>query len=461
MAGIPTELLAALEAGDLPVLARSAREMEKLLPRGERVAPKDIIDIVMRDPFFTLNVLRTISARKKSRLTGEVTTIEHAIMMFGVRPFLERFNQLKTLEDQFHTDHAALIPLRRAISRAHHAACQARDWAIQRKDMESEEVYIAAALNEIAELMLLLYAPALAAKLTEDIRRDPVGTVAAQRALLGFDLPSLHQSILNICRLPDLLCELTDPRRMELPRVLNVQLAASLARHTEFDWHSKALQADIEAVAALLHISLSDTIAHIHRSAVLAARAWQWYMAPPAARWLPLLPPVPVPSVVATTEPKFDTPQTAIAWAMRNLNKQVGLSRVVLALYAPQQRVLRGKVNVGAADSPLAAFELSLAQDHLFSRLMNKPQSVWFGAPNTSSLNPFVTGEITRVVGQGDFFASSIFINGKAFALLYADCRGEDAALDETAYQAFKQIGARLSQVLPALMAPPPAQASV
>lgn len=461
MAGIPAELLAELEAGDLPVLAQTAREIAKLAPRGERVAPNDIADVVLRDPFFTINVLRTIGSRKKSRLKGEVTTIDHAIMMFGVQPFLARFRNLKVLDDRFHKDHAALLPLRRAISRGHHAACQARDWAIQRADMESEEVYIAASLNEIAELMLLLFAPPLAAKLTEPIRRDPIGTREIQQNLLGFDLRALHAAILKICQLPDLLCELMDPAAIDRPRVLNVQLAASLARHTEFGWAGAALQADIEAVAALLRSTVDDAVSHIHHSAVIAARAWQWYNAPPAARWLPLII-EPPPQPKAKAEPIFASAQDAIGWALRSLHQQVGLTRVVFALYAPQQRVLRGKVNIGAADSPLAAFAIGLEKAHLFAHLMHKPQSVWFNAQNKLNLGPFVTAEITRVIGAGEFLATSLFLNGKPFAMLYADRRVGTArgTLDEGSYLAFKQIGARLTQALPGLITPRPAPAS-
>lgn len=456
MAGLPTELLKELEAGDLPILARSARELAQLATRGERSAPNDIADVVLRDPFFTLNVLRTISARKQSRLSGEVTTIDHAIMMFGVRPFMERFRKSDVLDDRFHADHAALLPLRRAMSRAHHAACQARDWAIQRADMESEEVYVAASLNEIAELLLLLVAPKLAAKLTEAIRRDPLGTAQAQRQLLGFELRALHQAITATCKLPELLCELMDPHLIDRPRVLNVQLAASLARHTEFDWQGDALHADIEAVASLLHSSTDEAMAHIHRTAVLAARAWQWYMAPPAARWLPLLPEPKAIAPALDAAPAFKTAQEAIVWTVRAM-QQAGLTRVVFAQHTPL--ALKGKLNLGVGESPLARFEISLGKAHLFTHLMNKPQSVWFGVHNRDNLGQFVTGELTQVIGQGDFFATSLFVNGKPFALLYADRRGQ-GVLDESVYHAFKQIGARLNQALPVLMTSRPAQAS-
>ena len=284
------ELISRLSADDLPVLATTAVELAKQAARGESASPSDIAEIILHDPFCTLNVLRVIGTRKRSRLSSEITTIEHAVMMFGAKPFFARFAKPTVLEAHFQTNPHALLPLRRLLSQAHHAACQARDWAILRQDLESEEVYIAASINDLAEQCLCLLAPDMAATLTDAMRRDLAGTSQAQHALLGFDLRTLFEAIAQAFNLPELLRHLTDPSNVDQPRVQNVQLATAVARHTEFGWYGKALETDIAAVATLLHLPVEEVIGHIHRTAALAARAWRWYLAPPAARWLPLLP---------------------------------------------------------------------------------------------------------------------------------------------------------------------------
>lgn len=443
-------LIQQLGSTDLPVLSVSALEFGKLAARGERAPPNDIVDVILHDPFFTLNVLRAMGERKRGRLAGEITTIEHAVMMFGAKPFFERFAKLQVIEEQFKSNPRALLQLRRALSRAHHAACQARDWAIHHQDIESEEVYIAASLNDIAEQLLCLLAPELAAQLTEEIRRDPENTGDAQRALLGFDLRTLNAEIVKAFKLPALLQDLTNPDNAGKQRTLSVQLAASLARHTEFGWYGAALERDFEAVAAMLRLPLEDAVARIHRTAALAARAWQWYKAPPAARWLPLLPSSPE-AVEALTPPSpFGSTQEVMAWAMRALKEQAGLSRAVFALRAPDGKMLRGKFVLGAEpESSFAHFAIGLAQQHLFSHLMHQSQSVWFNQENKANLQQFVTSELTNVVGSGEFFASSVFLGAKPFGLFYGDQRGAAGGqLDARAYQAFKEIGQRVSQAL-------------
>ncbi|MEK6662612.1 MAG: HDOD domain-containing protein [Pseudomonadota bacterium] len=454
MASSVQDLIEQLGSADLPILSVSAVEFDKLAVRGERAEPADIVDVVLHDPFFTLNVLRAMGKRKRGRLAGEVTTIEHAVMMFGAKPLFERFANPLIIENQFKSNPRALLQLRRALSRAHHAACQARDWAICHQDIESEEVYIAASLNDIAEQLLCYLMPEAAEKLTEEIRRDPEGTRAAQQAIFGFDLRALHVEIVRAFQLPDLLQDLSDPANMEKPRAQNVQLAASVARHAEFGWHGAALERDMEAVAVLLRLPLDEVVGHIHRTAALAARAWQWYKAPPAARWLPLLPP-PAQGKVAetssTTMPAvFGSTQEVMAWAMRALQEQAGLNRAVFALRTPDGQHLRAKFALGVEPgSPFAQFEIGLAKQHLFAHLLSKPQSVWFNQQNQANLQHFVTTDLSSVVGSGEFFASSLFLGAKPFGLFYGDRRDAvGGGLDERGYQAFKEIGAKVSQAL-------------
>lgn len=447
------EIAKQLGNADLPILSVSAAEFEKLAARGERADPVDIVEVVLHDPFFTLNVLRAIGSRKRGRLAGEITTIEHAVMMFGAKPFFERFAKPGIIEHQFKSRPRALLPLRRALSRAHHAACQARDWAIYRQDIESEEVYLGASLNDIAEQVLCCLAPESAEKLTDEIRRDPEGTREAQQSLLGFDLRALHAQIVRACLIPDLLQDLTEPAKMSMARTQNVQLAAAVARHAEFGWQGEALERDMETVAALLRIPFEDAVGRIHRTAALAARAWQWYKAPPAARWLPLLV---TPVKTAPAAPgEFASTQEVMAWAMQALKEQAGLSRAIFALRTPDGQSLRGKFAIGAEPaSTFGKFEIGLAKHHLFSHLMSKPQSVWFGEQNRDNLQHFITAEISSVVGSGDFFASSLFLGAKPFGLFYGDKRDAlPSGLDERGYQAFKEIGQKVSQSLNRLAA--------
>ena len=441
------DLIKHLGNADLPILSASAIAFEKLAARGERADPADITDVILHDPFFTLNLLRAMGGRKRGRLAAEITTIEHAVMMFGAKPLFERFANPGIIENQLKPSPRALLQFRRALSRAHHAACQARDWAICRLDIESEEVYIAASLSDIAEQWLCYVAPELAEKLTDEIRHDPENTIAAQQSLFGFDLRSLQAQIIKTFQLPELLQTLIDPANIEKPRTLNVQLAGSVARHAEFGWYNAALEGDMVSLTTLLHLPLDEVVGRVHRTAALAARAWQWYKAPPAARWLPLLPPVNETSNPAPAT--FTSKRTVLAWGLRALQELAGVNRAVFALLAPGGKKLHGKLAIGAEpESAFAHFDISLGEPHLFTHLMRKPQSVWFNQQNQPNLQHFVSHDITSVVGTGEFFAMSLFLGAKPFALIYGDRRDTAGGLDEHGYQAFKAISAKVGLAL-------------
>lgn len=420
------EFAAGIDLGALPVFARTITELGKLAPRGERAPLPDITEIVLHDPLLMLRLLHTVNNRR-SRLGAEITTVEHAIMMMGVQPFFQRFSRLVSVEDRLAADPAALATLRRLAARAHHAAYQARDWAIYRSDIESEEVFVAALLAELPEMLLACFAP--------------------QRAS-AFSLAELRDALFDACRIPELLRDLADANSSAHPRVLNVALAAAIARHAESGWWGPALERDREAAAAFLHLAPDDATARIHRTAVLAARAWTWYGAPPAAAWLPMLPPPETPASPAPA-PAPNGTQALLARTFDRLRQELGLGRVMFALVsADRQRLETKRLEGVAPDSPLANFSLGLARQSLFAQLLGKPQSVWLHDANRGNLQAFITPDMVRLLGREDFFAMSVFLKDRPLGLLYADARGGTRPLDEAAYQAFKQVGSRLGQGL-------------
>jgi hypothetical protein len=123
------------------------------------------------------------------------------------------------------------------------------------------------------------------------------------------------------------------------------------------------------------------------------------------------------------------------------------LTRAVFALRSPDGQNLRANVGFGAeTESAFRQFEIDLRQPHLFMHLLKKPQSVWFNSQNSTSLQTVITPELIRLIGKGGFFASSVFLNAAPLGLLYGDRCTQ--SLDETSYQAFKNIGAKVTQAL-------------
>lgn len=466
-----------LKSWDSPVMRRTILHLGKLAVRMEKVSAGQIADVVLRDPLMTLKVLRLVNGVSRSRLRSEITSIEHAVMMLGVGPFFNRVAKLKSIEESLNG--ADLTELMRVLSRAHHAAWQARDWAIMRKDMKSEEVYIGALLYDLGEIVLWTYAPNLAKEARTLSRRIKISRVDAEKSVLGFDLREFQFALAEKWNLPEVMQAFMHSESASRPRMLGVIMAASIARHAESGWYGTQLPADYEVLTGLLHLPFDEIVALVHHNAVASSRHWEWYGVPPAAAWLPMLPgewprepddeeprPVGEKTGVARLVPRADVLQRVMAEIERhrdgklNLNDMmklvikgmhegIGLNRVVFALMDEDSNALKTKYVVGVElDSPLRQFHVDMAVPQLFSRLMEKAQGIWFNETNRHALEPIIPEKVWELIGRGDFFAMSVLVNGKPVGLFYADRKHGKSELDEQSYQEFKRLCLRAANGL-------------
>lgn len=468
-----------LKSWDVPVLQRSIREMARLARRTEQITAGEIADVVLRDPLMTLKVLRLANGTSRRRLGSEITTVKHAVMMLGVGPFFNRLSNLKAVEESLQAIDGALPGLMQAMSRAHHAAWQARDWAIFRADMKSEEVYIGALLYDMGEILLWAYAPEQALQIRKLARRNKTTLTQAQKEILGFDLRELQFELAEMWRMPELMQAFMHSESTVQPRIQGVALAASVARHAETGWYDPQLPAYYEVIAGMLHMHLDEVVNMVHHNAVVEARHWDWYGVPPAAALLPMLPgdwPA-EPGEVEEARPSGEEPEVGLrpqpdvlnqimakiaahldgtlhlhemmALVLKGMREGIGLNRVVFALMTADRTTLKAKYVAGAdPGSPLPQFQIDMTTRHLFSRLMEKVQGIWLSESNRNALEQMIPLEIRQLVGRGDFFAMSVFLHGKPIGLFYADCKDDGGALDEQRYFEFKQLCLRATQGL-------------
>ncbi len=284
------EWVVRLTQSDLPVLRRTAKEIERLRKIEDRITAKDISVIVLHDPMMTIKVLRFIESRRKAG-SSEITTISHALMMMGTGSFFDHFSSFTTIEDLLADKPDALYGMLSVVSRGRHAAIYAQDWSLMRHDLESDEVTIAALLHDMAEMLLWCYLPDELIEIRRRMMRDSaLRSTDTQMAVLGFDLKKLQTLLAAMWKLPALLRSLMDSNQAKHPRVINVTLAASLARHSAHGWYNAALPDDFAAIKEFLGMGAENMMEYINRNVLVAAREWRWYNLRPAAAWLPMLP---------------------------------------------------------------------------------------------------------------------------------------------------------------------------
>lgn len=246
---------------ELPVLRHTARQLQAARERIDHVSGRDVSRIVLQDPLMTVKVLAYIQPFRGSKLRSDITTIGSAVMMLGIEPFFAQFEELITVESMLHDEPQALLGVLQVIRRVQRASQYAQEWALWRHDLNIDEVVIATLLHDLAEILMWCYAPRLAIDIRDRLRTHPGRRSAkVQTDVLGITLNELQLELCRVWHLPGLLHDLIDEAHAEHPRVRNVVLAVSLARHSANGWNDPALPDDLSAIGKLLNLSLEPLL---------------------------------------------------------------------------------------------------------------------------------------------------------------------------------------------------------
>jgi hypothetical protein len=470
-----------LSPGPLPVFAQTRQRLLEERQRAEEISAREVAQTILADPLATFALIHTVNQRG-ARLGSEVTTAESALMMLGMGRYLDQARSLPVLEEgPPGRDGKLMNALHVLLRRVHHAAWQARDFAVLHNDVRAEEVQVAALLHGIPEFLLLLRAPTEALRLARLKRRIPAEE-AEQQALGGVSLGQLRLPLLENWKVPDLSRELLDPRLAEKPRQSILNPCLDIAERAQRGWWDEALLDDYLALASIEHQPVDDVIATVHANAMRAERAADWIAAPGAGVWMPMLPgPWPleadeeeaassqVQSPAQASAPREEPHETCLmpdkqalnealqaieghldgsldlnqmsAIILKGLHSGLGLSRILFAMTTPDKRQMKTHVTLGIpVEDPLRHFAFNLEARDLFGQLMGKMQGVWLNEGNRAKLWPMVHPTLQKMIGSGDFYAMSLHTNGKPFGLIYADRGHGECGLDPHTYTDFKML---------------------
>lgn len=425
----------------LPILPASAHELTQIARRIDRVRPGEIADVVMRDPLLALQVLRFINQRERSQLAADVVSIEKTVMLMGVVPFLERFGRLPSLE-RLQPSPALLASIKNLIVEGQLLLRLSRDYAIQRYDARLDEVLMAAALANLNELLGLL-APLL----------DP--SAPAKAASIG--------PLLARFGVPDTICGLLEVRGETLPRETLQHAVLHLVYQSRRGWWWPEVAQNLACVAGVLGQEPSLVWQTFCRHALaIAEQESLQHRDFPVARWLPMLPgewpqpPKPRPVATAHTievdrlsrlmqalhlSGKNALPSNQVmALALRVLAEGLGMKRILFALHAPAEKVLKARFLQGVPDEdPLHDLVIKLDEPHLLTQLMQKSQGFWYNDETAPRFRSKLPATLLQHASPTSFCIMSIFVGPKAVGMIYADRHGADAISDDD-YLHFKQI---------------------
>ena len=258
---------------EMPVLRKTLRQLEEARSKMDRINGRDIAAIVLQDPLMSIRVLAYIQPFISKRLHSDITNIGNAIMMQGIEPFFKNIGEPPTIEALLKNEPQALLGVLQVIRRSQRASRYAHLWAIERYEINVEEVTLAALLHDIAEILIWCFSPKQAVTIRARLLADKtLRSMNVQKEVLGFYLYELKQGLCSVMHLPELIRVLMDQSNAELPRVQNVLLAVNLARHSADGWENAALPDDFTAIQKLLRIGRETLIKRLDIPDNLVAR---------------------------------------------------------------------------------------------------------------------------------------------------------------------------------------------
>jgi HD-like signal output (HDOD) protein len=246
---------------EIPILRRTAEQIEELRAREDEVDARLLAPVVAADPLMCLKLLAHVSRHRSARRITDTETATAALVMMGIGPFFRHFGVQPTVEEHLHGHDEALAGLLRVLERAGRAARFALGFAAHRMDPDAEVVHEAALLHDFAEMLLWCHAPALALEIKRRQAADPtLRSATVQGEVLHAELVGVQQALMRAWRLPELLVRISGDHRDHGPQVRNVMLAIRLARHSQDGWDNAALPDDVRDIAQLLNLKPEATL---------------------------------------------------------------------------------------------------------------------------------------------------------------------------------------------------------
>lgn len=245
----------------LPVLRITKRRLDDMRKNIDHIDARELARVILLDPVMTVSVIALTQAKRGRSLHHDITTIASAVMMLGIEPFFNHFNDLPTIEDILKgIDTHAMLGVLQTIRRAQRAAEYAHEWAIWRNDVNMEEVRIAALLHDVAEILVWCFAPKLGLEVHAwQLAQPTMRSADAQANTLGMSYHDIQLALCRVWHLPQLLQILISDDNADNLRAKNVSLAVRLARHSAHGWDDPALPEDYAEIGQLLNIT-PDTV---------------------------------------------------------------------------------------------------------------------------------------------------------------------------------------------------------
>ncbi len=480
-----------LKTKKLPVLDASISQIEAKL-KHQNVNFEELANLIYLDPMCLVNFLACANDHKDKvapRIEKNIKTAKHASMLLGLVNVENCIKQLSPLTK--YKKPPVVGKIEKIAYNSLHSAYQARNLARLLRQRDSNDIFLAAMLSELPELLIWSLDELNAQKYENFIYKQDYKEEDAQLLVFGFTFNDLSRELSEVLHLPELYLEAleTDVLDEAKKNIRCIKLANKLTRIASFGWYYKDMDRFLVYAEMFFPYNQKRLIKEFHQTALELANncidtysihlpaIYLLYTQREKVRYYPVIDieaPVVAKSKATSIDKTIVKPSienkkrstqekvnqgksllnlesainipTLVNLTVNNLSTFEGIRQVLLLLPDNERANLTVRISKGSSKIPTlnTNFALGLNED-IFYFLMKKPQTVFFN-PMLKQAHPLL---MTKVIEEQlpfkYFSAKSFFHQNKAigiFFIAHKDAENKDL------HQQFKQLMIRFEQHL-------------
>ena len=446
-----------IDGMDLPLLGSVLGELRALAADAD-TSTYQLAEVILKDPNLTALVLRMANSAYYNPGALAITTVSRAIILLGVSGVLSIAVSAMVIESL--ADEQPRPRLLEALARSFHAAVQARNLASRLTHAQREEVFIAALLFNVGELVLWSMDDPRVAELDRRMTETGGDLADLSKELLGISFSALNKSLAQQWELGEVLqsaqragqsATASQPVRAV---VLGEQIAQALA-----DPEAHDLEQLLEAAAELMGLSEADAKEQVRRTTDEAVRVAEGFGLHPLSDGLAYLDPGTEASDDAAFDPRLQLEILREASTMvveradlnallqvmtEGVQRGLKMDRVALLLVDERSQRLRAQQVVGRRGTQMTAWRnrlsVPLDADHnLFTALLAQPDLFCFDRHNAEHQR-LCRGLLGQPLARSGFLVAPLAAAHRVIGFFYADRSLGRRSLDDEVVASFRHF---------------------
>ncbi len=190
---------------DFPTMSRTLSAINRLTDRDSSASADKLANVILRDFALTSKLLKLVNSAYYSGVSGEVTSISHAIVILGLDQLRMTASSLTFIGQM----KGAGRELQDSITKSLLSGLMARHLAKRSGLPDAEEAFICGLFQNLGENLVIYYFPEEYAEICK--LRDSASTDvhSASEVILGIDFDELGTAVARIWKLPESIVQST------------------------------------------------------------------------------------------------------------------------------------------------------------------------------------------------------------------------------------------------------------